>query len=54
MALNGLLDIELSVPNPTDLLEFWERHGMVRTADGGARSAASSVTSNPATTVTRT
>ena len=34
MALNGLLDIELSVPNPTDLLEFWERRGMVRTADG--------------------
>ena len=33
MALNGLLDIELSVPNPTELLEFWERRGMVRTAD---------------------
>lgn len=24
MALNGLLDIELSVPNPTELFEFWE------------------------------
>jgi catechol 2,3-dioxygenase-like lactoylglutathione lyase family enzyme len=34
MALNGLLDIELSVPNPTELTEFWERHGMVRTSDG--------------------
>ncbi len=33
MALNGLLDIELSVPNPAELLEFWERRGMVRTAD---------------------
>ncbi len=34
MALNGLLDIELSVPNPDELMEFWERRGMVRTADG--------------------
>jgi catechol 2,3-dioxygenase-like lactoylglutathione lyase family enzyme len=34
MALNGLLDIELSVPNPTELTEFWERQGMVRTSDG--------------------
>lgn len=34
MALNGLLDIELSVPDPTGLTEFWERHGMVRTSDG--------------------
>ncbi len=34
MALNGLLDIELSVPNPTELFEFWERHGMIPTADG--------------------
>lgn len=32
MALNGLLDIELSVPDPTGLLEFWERRGMIRTA----------------------
>ncbi len=34
MALNGLLDIELSVPDPTGLFEFWERRGMARTADG--------------------
>ncbi|CAB4868803.1 unannotated protein [freshwater metagenome] len=34
MALNGLLDIELSVPDPAELLEFWQRRGMVRTADG--------------------
>ncbi len=34
MALNGLLDIELSVPNPDELTEFWERRGMQRTADG--------------------
>lgn len=34
MALNGLLDIELSVPDPTGLMEFWERRGMRRTADG--------------------
>jgi catechol 2,3-dioxygenase-like lactoylglutathione lyase family enzyme len=34
MALNGLLDIELSVPNPAELMEFWERRGMQRTADG--------------------
>ena len=34
MALNGLLDIELSVPNPTELFEFWQRRGMVRKADG--------------------
>jgi catechol 2,3-dioxygenase-like lactoylglutathione lyase family enzyme len=34
MALNGLLDIELSVPNPGELSEFWERHGMQRTDDG--------------------
>jgi catechol 2,3-dioxygenase-like lactoylglutathione lyase family enzyme len=34
MALNGLLDVELSVPDPTQLLEFWERRGMVRTGDG--------------------
>ena len=27
MALNGLLDIELSVPDPTALGEFWERYG---------------------------
>ncbi len=34
MALNGLLDIELGVPNPDDLMDFWERQGMIRTADG--------------------
>jgi catechol 2,3-dioxygenase-like lactoylglutathione lyase family enzyme len=34
MALNGLLDIELSVPDPTPLAEFWLRRGMVRTDDG--------------------
>lgn len=34
MALNGLLDIELSVPNPTELAEFWQRHGLLRTDDG--------------------
>ncbi len=34
MALNGLLDIELSVPNPTELFEFWERRGLLPTTDG--------------------
>lgn len=34
MALNGFLDIELSVKNPTDLGAFWERHGFRRTSDG--------------------
>ena len=34
MALNGLLDIELSVPDPAELQDFWERNGMVRTSDG--------------------
>ena len=34
MALNGLLDIELSVPNPSELGEFWEANGLIRTADG--------------------
>lgn len=34
MALNGFLDIELSVKNPAELGAFWERHGFVRTADG--------------------
>ena len=34
MALNGLLDIELGVPNPDELMDFWERRGMLRTADG--------------------
>lgn len=34
MALNGLLDIELSVPDPVGLGDFWERRGMRRTGDG--------------------
>ena len=31
MAINGLLDIELSVPNPSDTFDFWIRRGMTRT-----------------------
>ena len=34
MALNGLLDIELSVPDPGELGAFWERRGLRRTDDG--------------------
>ena len=34
MALNGLLDIELSVPAPTELAAFWERRGLRRSGDG--------------------
>lgn len=34
MALNGLLDIELSVPDPHELAAFWERRGLRRTGDG--------------------
>ena len=34
MALNGLLDIELSVPNPAELDAFWQRRGLRRTGDG--------------------
>jgi catechol 2,3-dioxygenase-like lactoylglutathione lyase family enzyme len=34
MALNGLLDIELSVPNPGELYDFWQRRGLLATADG--------------------
>jgi catechol 2,3-dioxygenase-like lactoylglutathione lyase family enzyme len=34
MALNGLLDIELSVPEPGELADFWERRGMRATGDG--------------------
>ena len=34
MALNGLLDIELSVPNPAELEGFWQRRGLRRTGDG--------------------
>ena len=32
--LNGVLDIELTVPDPEPLVEFWERRGLRRTADG--------------------
>lgn len=34
MALNGFLDIELSVKNPDELGAFWERHGFFRKSDG--------------------
>lgn len=34
MGLNGLLDIELTVPRPQELNDFWLRQGMVQTADG--------------------
>ena len=34
MGLNGLLDIELSVPNPQELNDFWLRRGLVQTSDG--------------------
>ncbi len=34
MALNGLLDIELAVPDPQALAEFWQRRGLVTTGDG--------------------
>jgi catechol 2,3-dioxygenase-like lactoylglutathione lyase family enzyme len=34
MALNGLLDVELSVPDPDSLAEFWVRHGLRRSGDG--------------------
>ena len=34
MGLNGLLDIEMAVPDPQDLLEFWVRRGLRRTDDG--------------------
>ena len=34
MALNGLLDIEVGVPNPSELVEFWVRHGLIHTVDG--------------------
>jgi catechol 2,3-dioxygenase-like lactoylglutathione lyase family enzyme len=33
MTLNALLDIELAVQNPEELMQFWQRHGMRRTAD---------------------
>ena len=34
MALNGLLDVELSVPDPSALASFWERNGLIRHSDG--------------------
>ena len=39
MALNGLLDIELSVPDPAELAAFWERRGLRRTDDGALGTA---------------
>jgi catechol 2,3-dioxygenase-like lactoylglutathione lyase family enzyme len=39
MALNGLLDIELSVPDPAGLVEFWQRLGMSLTSDGALGTA---------------
>jgi catechol 2,3-dioxygenase-like lactoylglutathione lyase family enzyme len=34
MALNGLLDIQIAVPNPQELFDFWLQHGMSATSDG--------------------
>ena len=34
MALNALLDIELSVPDPSSLTDFWVRRGMLESAAG--------------------
>ena len=34
MALNALLDIELSVPDPSSLTDFWVRRGMRESAGG--------------------
>ncbi|MEM7337147.1 MAG: VOC family protein [Actinomycetota bacterium] len=34
MPLNGLLDMELTVPDPEGLMAFWQRQGMTRTTDG--------------------
>ncbi len=34
MPLNGLLDMELRSPEPSALGDFWERHGLLRSADG--------------------
>ena len=34
MALNGLLDVELSMPDPAAVADFWAAHGMLRTDDG--------------------
>ena len=40
MALNGLLDVELGMPNPGAVEEFWVEHGMFRTGDGVLGTAA--------------
>ena len=32
MTLNAFLDIDVAVPNPDELMGFWERHGMRRTS----------------------
>lgn len=34
MALNGLLDVELSMPNPAAVADFWTQNGLLRTEDG--------------------
>ena len=34
MALTDLIDIELAVPNPGELQEFWNRRGLATTGDG--------------------
>ena len=34
MALNGLLDVELRMPDPATFLDFWTNHGMLCTGDG--------------------
>lgn len=34
MPLNGLLDVELSMPDPRAVADFWADHGMIRTGDG--------------------
>jgi catechol 2,3-dioxygenase-like lactoylglutathione lyase family enzyme len=34
MGLNGLLDIELRVPDPATLVAFWERRGLIHHGDG--------------------
>ncbi len=34
MPLNGLLDIELSVPDPSELAGFWERQGLRSSSEG--------------------
>ena len=34
MALSSLLDIELTVPDPKSVADFWERRGMIQSAEG--------------------